>query len=231
MHPPSQTSRQTSGPTPSLSLAVALLVFVLPAAIVLYTGRRDYADMHIMLDTGMFLLPGVLAMLFWDMSIRIVSPFPKWLAISFGITSVLAFVHALVGVEWPVAFATINEAKDILRPTTWPPPAHLLPIGIGSAIWLMRRRWKMAWPLAVLLIIISALLYLLFRKLPLYTAPAVLGITRPALIFAPLLWTIVGLTCWRSRSANRLLSPLALMSTVLFAANVFMLYSRQPHDS
>src|SRR5258706_15781941 len=96
MNPSSQTNKQASGPRFSLSLAIALLVFVLPAAVVLYTGRRDYADMHIMFDTGMYLLPGVLAMLFWDMGIRIESPFPKCLAVSFGITAVLAFVHALV---------------------------------------------------------------------------------------------------------------------------------------
>lgn len=231
MRPPSQTNKQPSGPTFSLSLGIALLVFVLPAAIVLYTGRRDYADMHIMLDTGMYLLPGVLALLFWDMGIRIGSPFPKCLAISFGITAVLAFVHALVGIEWPIAFATISQAENVLRPTTWPPPAHLLPIGVGSAIWLMRHRWKKAWPLAVLLIIITPLLYLLFRNLPLYTSPTLLGVTRPALILAPALWVAIGLTCWRWRSTERLLSPLATMSAVLFAANVFMLYSRSPHDS
>src|SRR5882672_1376329 len=154
LNPSSQTNKRATGPRFSLSLAIALLVFVLPAAVVLYTGRQDYADMHIKLDTGMYLLPGVLAMLFWDMSIRIESPFPKWLGISFGITAVLAFVHALVGVEWPIAFATISRAENILRPTTWPPAAHLLPIGIGSAIWLMRNRRKKAWPLAALLIIV-----------------------------------------------------------------------------
>jgi signal transduction histidine kinase/ActR/RegA family two-component response regulator len=214
-----------------LSLAVALLVFVLPAAVVLYTGRRDYADMHIMLDTGMYLLPGVLALLFWDMSIRIESPFPKWLAISFGITAVLAFVHALVGVEWPIAFAIISQAGNILRPTTWPPPAHLLPVGIGCAVWQMRRRWRSAWPLAALLATLTPFLYLLFSSLPLYTSPTLLGVTRPALMMGPALWAIVGLMCWRWRSTERLLSPLAMMAAVLFSANVFMLYSRSPHDS
>src|SRR5882672_2352065 len=82
LNPSSQTNKRATGPRFSLSLAIALLVFVLPAAIVLYTGRQDYADMHIMLDTGMYLLPGVLAMLFWDMGIRIESPFPKCLAVS-----------------------------------------------------------------------------------------------------------------------------------------------------
>ena len=231
MNPLSQTNKQSSGPTISLSFAVALLVFLLPSALVLYTHRQDYADMHIMLDTGMYLLPGVLAMLFWDMGNRIESPFPKCLAVSFGLTAVLAFIHALVGVEWPIAFATISEAEHILRPTTWPPQAHLLPIGIGCAIWLMRRQWKIIWPLAVLLTIIAPLLYLLFRSLPLYTSPTLLEVTRPMLILAPVLWATIWFACWRWRSTERLLSPLATMSAVLFAANVFMLYSRSPHDS
>src|SRR5713226_7213472 len=86
----------------SATMVLTLVVFGSLTALMLWTRRKDYADMHVMLDTGMFLAPAVLAMLFWDMGVRIESPFPKWLAISFGITSVLAFVHALVGVEWPL---------------------------------------------------------------------------------------------------------------------------------
>src|SRR5258708_3115929 len=94
----------------SATIVLTLVVFGLMSALMLWTARKDYADMHIMLDTGMFLVPGVLAMLFWEMGVRLETTFPKWLAISFGITCLLAFVHALVGVEWPLTFASVNQA-------------------------------------------------------------------------------------------------------------------------
>jgi two-component sensor histidine kinase len=60
--------------------------------------------------------------------------------------------------------------------------------------------------------------------------PGPLGITRPALIFAPLLWAGVGLAAWRLRALHRLMQPLTWMAWTLVLANTAMLYSRAPAD-
>jgi len=77
-----------------------LIAFGLLGAALLATGRHDYSSPHTVLDTSMFLLSGVLAMLFWDVSVRLNRPFSGWLALSFAVTSLLEFVHVLVTVEW-----------------------------------------------------------------------------------------------------------------------------------
>jgi PAS domain S-box-containing protein len=228
-NPPFSKEKQTW--TLSATVLLTLVVFVVVGAAILWTGRRDYADMHIMLDTSMFTLPAVTALLFWDMGNRIESRFAKCLAISFGATSLLAFLHALVGVELPVTFISMSEAQAIYRPTTWPPPTHLLPIGIGLAIWLSNRNTKQLWPHPLTLLLVIPLLYLTFRSFPPYTPPIFLGITRPALIVAPVLWAIVGVAAWRRVLRDRFMSSITLLSAVLVVANAIMLYSRSPHDS
>src|SRR5919109_1564661 len=121
-------------------LAVGTLVaFGLIGGVWLAIGRKDYPNLHTVLDTGMFLLSAVLALLLWDMSTRISRTFPRRLAISFAATSLLEFVHVMVTVEWSGALAPIVQAADVLRPATWPPLAHVLPIGVGCSVWLLRR--------------------------------------------------------------------------------------------
>jgi hypothetical protein len=66
-------------------------------------------------------------------------PLSKWLATSFAATSLLEILHALVSVEWSGMLAPIAAAQGFLRPAAWPPTAHLLPIGIGLALWQARR--------------------------------------------------------------------------------------------
>ena len=118
----------------SRSLIGTLFVFGLMGAALFAAGRKDYPDLHIILDTGMFLLSGILALLLWDVGGRINNPLPKHLAISFAITSLLNFIHVMVTVEWSGPFAPIAQAASVLRPGTWPPTAHVLPIGIGCSV-------------------------------------------------------------------------------------------------
>ena len=209
----------------------ALIAFGLAGGVLLAVGRRDYPDLHTILDTGMCLLSGVLALVLWDMGRRIGQTFPRLLAVSSAATFLLEFVHVAVTVEWFGLMAPIADAEAFLRPSTWPPAAHVLPIGIGGAIWLMRRGRDDVQIFALALIVVSVALFAAFRWLPTYSPPGPLGITRPALILAPLLWAIVGLAAWWLRAAERLLRPLAMMAAVLFLANVIMLYSRAPHDT
>jgi PAS domain S-box-containing protein len=209
----------------------ALVAFGLAGGLLLAVGRRDYPDLHTILDTGMCLLSGVLALVLWDMGGRIGQAFPRWLAISFAVTSLLEFVHVIVTIEWFGILAPIADAESFLRPSTWPAAALVLPVGVGGPIWLLRRGAGGVWKYALALVVVGAALFAAFRWLPTYTPPGPLGITRPALIPVPALWAIVGLAAWQWRAADRLLRPLTAVAAVLFLAHVSMLYSRSPHDT
>jgi signal transduction histidine kinase/ActR/RegA family two-component response regulator len=217
--------------TLSRSVAGALVIAAMIGGILLAAGRRDYPHLHTILDTGMFMLSGVLALLLWDMGMRIGRPLLGWIALSFSITALLELVHAVVTVEWSGFLAPIAHAANVLRPTTWPPATYVLPIGIGCSVWQWRRGAQHAFGFAAALIILGAALFSLFYWLPRYTSPTWLGVTRPTLILVPVLWLITGWACWRHRSADRILPVLTLMAAVLLLANVAMLYSRAPHDT
>ena len=210
--------------------AGALVAFGLLGGVLLAIGPKDYPDLHTILDTGMALLSGILALLLWDMGSRLGDRFPRWLAISFGVTSVLETVHVLVTVEWSGPLAQIAELEQFLRPATWPPAAHVLPIAIGCALWQLHRRANGVLGYAVAVAGLGAALFVGFQYLPTYTPPGPLGITRPALIAAPLAWLAVGVASWRLRGSDRLMPPLTLMAAALFLANSIMLYSQAPDD-
>src|SRR5436190_11377507 len=134
----------------SRSVQTTLVTCGLLAAALLATGRKDFPNLHTVLDTGMFLLSGVLASLLWDMGRQTDHPFPRWTAISFAVTSFLEFVHVMVTVERSGPLAFIGQMADVLelRPSSWPPAAYVLPIGVGSSVWLARRGERRALGLA-----------------------------------------------------------------------------------
>jgi PAS domain S-box-containing protein len=208
-----------------------LLAFLVISAALFAVGRRDYPNLHLILDTGMCLLSGVLALLLRDLGARARSSFSTWVAISFGIAVMVELVHLLVSIEWFGPFAPIAQSQAVLRPATWTVAGLILPLGVGCSIWLLYRGRQRAPRLATALILWSAALFAVFISLPRYTSPGVLGITRPTLIVVPLLWALVGLACWRRHSAERILPALALMAAVLVLAHGSMLYSRAPHDT
>jgi hypothetical protein len=208
-----------------------LVVFGLTAAALIAIGRRDYPDLHLVLDTSMFLLSGTLALLFWDVGVRISRPFQRWMAISFAVTALFELVHVMISVEWSGPLAFIGQAKAVLRPGTWPPAAYVLPVGLGGSVWLMRHGGQRVLGFALALTLVGVGLFSAFQWLPAYTPPYWLGVTRPTLILVPLLWALVGSACWLLRAEDRILPTLALMAFVLFLANASMLYSRAPHDT
>ncbi len=95
-----------------------LLTFGLLAIALVAGGRRDYPQLHTVLDTGMLLLSGVLALLLWDLGVRINTAFHWWVALSFGATFLVELVHALVAIEWFGPLAPISQAASLLRPST-----------------------------------------------------------------------------------------------------------------
>jgi PAS domain S-box-containing protein len=210
---------------------VTLFLFALCCGILVYAGRSDYPDLHTILDTCTFLLSSVLAMLFWDIGNRIENPFPKWIASSFAVAALLAFVHMMVTVEWSGPFVVISELETVLRPSTWSPTMYILPIGIGASIVLLHYKAQRVLPFFLLLFVLAGLFLLIFHELPRYTYPTVFGITRPTLIFVPVLWIAVAYVSYRYRRTDRLLPAISLMAIVSALANFPMLYSRAAHDT
>ena len=211
--------------------AVVLVAVSLLCGALLAIGPGDYPDLHTILDTSLALLLGVTALLLWDMGRHAGSSFANWLGIAFAATCALAIIHVLVTVEWSGPLASIARLKSVLRPATWPPSTHLLPIGVGWALWRMRRGVTgRVFSYALGIIVLGAGLFAAFQYLPTYLPPGPLGVTRPALVLAPFLWAGVGAAAWRLRALHRLAQPLAWMAGTLCLANAVMLYSRAPAD-
>jgi hypothetical protein len=208
-----------------------LTIFVLLAAMLLAAHHRDYPQLHTILDTSMTLLAGVLGLLLWDMGTRIGSQFAKLLAIGFVITCLVDSIHVLLTVDWAGPLASVAAMQHLLRPATWPPAAHLFPLGVAGAIWLMQTDRASTFTFTAAMLVMAAILVTAFHIVPAYKPPGLWGITRPTLITVPLLWAIVGLLCYRLRPADRMLGPLGLMAVILLFSNVAMLYSRAPHDT
>src|SRR5258708_25965694 len=133
-------SKSTDANSLPRSAMVVFAGFILIGATLLAIGRADYPDLHTILDTGLALLSGMLALLLWDIGVHSELAFPKWLAVAFAATFVLNLVHVLVTVEWSGPLAAIARSKGVLRPATWPPSTHLLSIRVAVALWRPRRR-------------------------------------------------------------------------------------------
>jgi PAS domain S-box-containing protein len=224
-------NRGACRPNLSRSALAMLAIFVALSMTLLLIGFKDYPGLHTVCDTGMFLLSGLLAFLFWELGVRSNQQFPRYISISFAVTSVAEFVHAFVSIEWSVSLVPIAQAADVLRPTTWPPAAYLLPTAVGSSLWLMRRHTQRVGGFTAALVAVVIALFVGFHWLPTYTVAGWLGITRPSLILVPMLWMIVGWASWRYRASDRLLPILGYMAAVLAPTSFVILYSRSPHDA
>jgi PAS domain S-box-containing protein len=215
---------------PSLTVAGVIFVFGTASAALLKAGQKDYSGLHTILDTGSCLVSMLLALLFREMGGRSESPFSKWMSIAFASTSMLEFAHVLVPVEWSGRLAPLALLTAHIRPITYPSAAYILPIGVGCSIWLLRRGKNRASAFAATLLAIGALLAISFYWLPRYTV-SWLGITRLTMILVPPFWLAAGFACWRMRAMDRIFPVLTQMAAVLFATQIFMLYSRSPHDT
>jgi PAS domain S-box-containing protein len=214
---------------PRIALGMLIVLGFVEAAL-LAIGPAIYSGLHTILDTAVAFLSGALALLLWDIGMQVRRPLPKWLAISFALTFLLELAHVLVTAEWFGALAPLAQARGFLRPATWPPAAYVPPIGVGCALWLFRRGKTGTLGFALVMVALSAVLFVVFQQLPNFVPPGFLGITRPALILVPPLWAAVGVLAWRLRAEDRLVVPVLWMAFCLTYANTFMLYARAPDD-
>jgi PAS domain S-box-containing protein len=215
----------------SRNVVATLAAFALTAALLFATGRENYPNLHTVLDACVFLVSSLLALLLREMAQRIRKPFLGCIAVSFAVTSLFELIHVLVVIEWSGRLDVIAEAAEYLRPSTWPPAAYVLPVGIGACIWSIKRGRSGVKALSVILTLLGLALLGIFYLLPRYAPPTVFGITRPYLALLPLLWAAVAWLCWHERESDRTLPMLALSSVVLILAHISMVYSQAPHDT
>jgi PAS domain S-box-containing protein len=193
-------------------------------------GIDLYPQFHAVLDTVLCLLSGVLAFVLGDMGKRLDNSFKTQAARTFALTFCLMLLHVLVAVEWSGLLDGTVLLSDAWRLATWAPSVHLLPLGLFSSLWLLRRDQQETRVFTPVLLLLAGGLLSLFFLLPRYTAPSWLGITRPTLLLVPVAWAVVAVASWRLRVRNRLLPLLTFFGIVQGVANLPMLYATSPHD-
>ncbi|HWU13899.1 MAG TPA: PAS domain-containing protein [Caulobacter sp.] len=216
---------------PSRPAVVVLVVFGLIAGLLLASQPKTYPNLHTILDTGVGLLSGILALKLWGAGQREGGDIARRLALVFLATFAMEVVHVLVTVEWSGLLAPIKTFSGVLRPSTWPPPSHLLPLGVvGALLWPVTGRSSLA-IFASAILAAAIVLFAVYQRLPTYLPPGLLGITRPTLILAPMLWIVAALVAWRLADRDRIIRALPMTAVILAAANALMLYSRSPADA
>jgi len=215
--------RRTLNPS-SVKTAVLALLLVALAAVGL-SFSRNFLTLHAILDTAVFLLSGVLAFLLWDMGWRTGQLLQRLQAVCFAVVALLELLHVLTALD----FSAADRISVLVVPGTWSPAAYLLPLGLLLALPLSRDDASVPLFTAGLLIA-AAVLMVLFAWVPRYSEPDVLGITRPTLIFAPLLWIPVIVGYWRVRDVDRLAQVFALFAAVTLFVPLLMLFSQTPAD-
>ena len=203
--------------------AVMLLLLAL-AAVVLAVGN-DSPALHSILDTGVFLLSAMIAFLLWDMGWRTGQRLARLKAVCFAVVALMELLHVVTALD----FSGAPRFTILLRLGTWSPAAYLLPLGLLFALPL-RRRPSSELLFGVGLLAAAAVLMVLFAVISRYSDPPVLGMSRPTLALAPVLWLLVSIAYWRIRNEDRLARVFAIFAAVTIFVPLFMLYSEGPAD-
>jgi PAS domain S-box-containing protein len=210
----------------SANLGIALATVFLGYAAMLYYGAEG-SSLHTMLDTSVALIAALIALLLWDMSRKSETRRPLFLTITFAMLAVGELMHvvAVLATPWE------GEAEVWLRAGTWGPPACLLPIGLGASLLVSKLPRSYGWLFTFGLTLVAIILVVIFLSVPRYTAPGFLGISRPSLIFVPLLWMAVGAAYWKRGRESEIARAIAVTAVVFVMGHIAMLYSRAPSDT
>jgi len=215
---------------PFRNLIYSVALFTACAAAILFAPADESPYMHTFFDAGIVVVSSVVAMLLWDMGWRADDNLTRLIAVAIGINAVFELIHVLPALE--VSRDAVDAARlaGLLRPVTWPPAAHILPIGLCAAYALRRQRAYSRPALTIGLLVLGSVLLLIFDPIPPYTAPTWLGVTRPSLALVPFLSFAVGAFYWQLRGSERLGSVIVLLTVLAVLSNVAMLYSEAPAD-
>jgi signal transduction histidine kinase/ActR/RegA family two-component response regulator len=202
----------------------AVLLLLAVAAIALPEGG-DFPALHSILDTGVFLLSAMIAFLLWDLGWRTEQLLAKLKASCFAVVAVLELLHVLTAMD----FSGTPQFAILLKLGTWSPAAYLLPLGLLLALPLSRHGASNAL-FVIGMIIVAGSLMVFFAIVARYSQPGFLGMTRPTLVLAPLLWIGVCVGHWRIRHEDRLARPFAVFAAITCLVPLLMTYSTAPAD-
>jgi signal transduction histidine kinase/ActR/RegA family two-component response regulator len=210
---------------PGRDFVIALGICLVAAAAVFSTPVSAFPTLHTILNTGIALVAIVLSLLFWDLGWRTGEPQLRFNGIVFAVVGVLEVLHVLAALEPSSAYEPLNDVLRQYRSGTWAPPAYLLPLGLGAAMWSAGRPRVSQPGFGLYVVTIAATLFALFQSLPRYSSPGWLGIMRPTLLLVPVLWLLAGSLFWRRRHGDRIAHALAFYALLLALSNTLMLYS------
>ena len=216
-------SRQSLNPGREM-IGVAALLLCAVVGVIRASGT-DFPALHSILDTAVFMASGMLAFLLWDLGWRTDERLPRLKAVVFATVAILELLHVITALD----FAELPEAWVLVRLGTWSPAAYLLPLGLAASLPLSRRDMSPA-IFTIILVGVAAMLMGVFALVPRYTDPGFLGITRPTLILAPLLWIPVIVGHWRIREQDRAAGAFAIFSAITLFVPLFILYSTTSAD-
>ena len=205
-------------------LATTLLL-LLSLVVILLPGGSDLPALHSILDTAVFLLSAMIAFLLWDLGWRAGQLVNRLRAACFGVVALLELQHVITALD----FTHAPELSILFRLGSWSPAAYLLPLGLACALPLARREIRE--PLFTAgLVVVAGLLMVFFMVVPRYGESAFLGMTRPTLALAPVLWAMVAISHWRNRDDDRLASTITVFACITLLVPALMLYSVGPAD-
>ncbi len=206
-------------------LSAAVLLLLAFAGVLLPRGA-DYPALHSILDTAVFLFSAMIAFLLWDMGWRSGQRLALLKASCFAIVAALEFLHVLTALD----FTAAPQFDVLLKLGTWSPAAYLLPLGLLLALPFDRRRMNL--PVFVgFHLLVAASLMILFAVVSRYSEPGFLGMTRPTLLGAPVLWVLVAIGYWRARHPDRIARMLVVFAVITFFVPLLMLFSTGPADN
>lgn len=213
-----------------ISVFVASGLIALGCLGLAFNLRASFSFLNSMLDACICLMSMVPATIFWNQQVRLREDSLRAFALTFWATFALELAHVIVQVEWTGWLGFIAESSSVLIPSTWPPAAHALPIGLLASILILQRSGNLPSAFLPALATLAVALLFIFQALPAYTDPGLLGITRPNLVLPPFLWLVLLIVAWRFRQ-HRAIFAIILVTPWFIFSNLVILYSLSPNDA